>query len=161
MKIQVHGVEQLIGKLKRYTTGLEEKKRRFLEQLAELGIETATVAFSKTEYVGNNDVVVSPPEWVDENTIAVVASGRALLFIEFGTGLVGYGHELGEEFGYVPGSWSDDESKGGKHLWNKPEGWWYGGVKTHGNAPARAMYEASKIMRDEIQRIAREVFTGD
>nr|DAM07872.1 MAG TPA: hypothetical protein [Caudoviricetes sp.] len=29
---------------------------------------------------------------------------------------------------------------------------------THGNPPARAMYEASKAMREEIKKIAKEVF---
>ena len=32
-------------------------------------------------------------------------------------------------------------------------------VLTHGNPPARAMYEASKAMREQIMVIAREVFS--
>lgn len=159
-QIQINGIDAVIRRLENYANNLETKKRTFLERLAEIGVSVADTTFRSAEYDGDNDVKVAPQEWIDDNTIAVQASGTTVLFIEFGSGLIGYGHEWGEGLGYVPGSWSDSEM--GKGHWADPNGWYYKhGEKSHGNPPARAMYEASKEMRRQMLDIAREVFAND
>lgn len=156
-QIEVKGLDALTRKLEAYANNLEMKKKTFLERLAEIGANYAEISFSEAAYDGEKDVTVPPPQWVDENTIAVVAYGQTVLFIEFGAGLIGGGHELAGQFGYGPGTWSDGPE--GKHHWDDPRGWYYGhGKKSYGNRPARAMYEASKEMRENIIKIAREVF---
>lgn len=161
LQIQVDGLDALIRRLQNLSKSLDEKKKEFLERLAQIGIDRATVGFAEAEYDGEKQADVSPsPVWIDENTIAVQASGKSVLFIEFGSGLIGYGHELAKQMGYGPGTWSESEE--GKGHWDDPKGWYYAhGKKSFGNPPARAMYEASKDMRREMLNIAREVFGND
>lgn len=164
MKIEVHGLDRVLKKLRLYEGSLINKQRELLERLSEIGIRTASVRFSQAQYDGENDVVVSSsPEWIDENRLFLTASGKAVLFIEFGSGAkYGYGHPAGEKMGYVPGSWSDNEEKGGRHHWQDENGWYYEHEKiSHGNPPARAMYDAAKEMRADILRIAKEVYGSD
>ena len=158
-QIEVKGLDALTRKLEAYANSLESKKRTFIERIAQIGFSYADIAFSEAAYDGDKDVTVHEPQWVDENTISVVADGKSVLFIEFGAGLIGGGHELAGQFGYGPGTWSD--GPGGKHHWDDPRGWYYGhGQKSYGNRPARAMYEASKEMRKQLLDIAKEVFTA-
>lgn len=165
IQLRVSGTKRLLQRLRGMQGNIDEKKKLLLERLADIGINEATMKFGSADYDGDNDVSVTPvPEWLDDNRLAVVASGKSILFIEFGTGLVGYGEEpkYAQRFGYGPGTFSDDPAKGGKGHWDDPKGWYYKhGVKTHGNPPAMAMYDAAKKMRDEIRQIAREVFNGD
>lgn len=161
MRVNVTGLDEVIAKLTRYKTELEAKKKMFLERLAGVGINTADIVFRNAIYDGTNDVVVNPsPEWIDENRLRVVASGKSILFIEFGSGPHGGGHPQTGEFGYGPGTWS--EGPNGKGHWKDPGGWYYAhGLKSTGNPPARAMYRAAERMRREIRTIAREVFGGN
>lgn len=156
-QIQVDGLDAVIRRLENLVDSLETKKKDFLQRLADIGVDTAKIHFSNASYDGDRTVDVDPA-WIDDNTIVVQASGKSVLFIEFGSGLIGYGHELAEQFGYGPGTWSDSEQ--GKGHWADPKGWYYEhGKKSYGNPPARAMYEASKEMRRQMLDIAREVFT--
>lgn len=151
----------VIVQLRQYKQSLNGKIKIFVERLGSLGVNTAAIKFRAAKYDGDNDVNVSA-EWIGDTSLRVVASGEAVLFIEFGSGLGGYGHPQAKEFGYGPGTYSDDESIGGKGHWTDPEGWYYRhGEKSHGNPPARAMYDAGKEMRLQIVQIAREVFAND
>lgn len=165
IELRVSGTKKLLSRLRRLQSSVDEKTKEFLTRLAEIGITEADVHFRNAVYDGDNDAKAIPtPEWVNENTIAVVAEGKKLLFVEFGSGLIGYGDDpsYAQKFGYGPGTWSDDLSKGGKGHWSDPNGWYYKhGEKSYGNPPARAMYEAAKVMRQEILNVAREVFNGD
>lgn len=153
--------DTVIAQLKRYRNGIGTKIHAFIERLGTIGVDTAAVKYRTAQYDGGNDVEVTV-EWVNENTLRVVASGESVLFIEFGSGLIGYGHPQAGDFGYGPGTYSDNESLGGKHHWADPNGWYYAhDQKSHGNPPSRAMYEAGKEMRSRIVEIAREVFTSD
>ena len=59
------------------------------------------------------------------------------------------------------GTWSTDESLGGKGHWDDPNGWYYKhGEKSHGNPPAMAMVSARDTMVEELTTIAREVFAS-
>lgn len=159
MKIDIIGLDKTISAIKEYKASLEIKQKRMLEKLAEIGIKEADMCFHSVHYDGEYDISLFPV-WVDDNTLAVTAQGSSLLFIEFGSGLIGYGHPLAEEKGYGPGTWSDNESLGGKGQWDNPAGWIYAHDenRSFGNEPARGMYNASKKMRNNIATIAREVF---
>ena len=142
-----------------------------LERLAEIGVETASVRFRNAQYDGTNDVTVDAPKWVSDNCIAVSASGTTITFIEFGTGVYySEEHPQSSEFGFQRGGYG--QGKGSQNSWG-----YYGEqgtngqfVKTtdkgdvyvtHGNPPARAMYDASKDIRNNIITIAKEVFRND
>ena len=95
-----------------------------------------------------------------------------MTFIEFGSG-VHYveQHPKASEMGAVRGGYG--QNKGLKDTWAyygdpgtngepaKGKKGEKGLVFTHGNPPARAMYDAGKEMRERIAEIAREVFMND
>lgn len=166
--LKIDGLESLIKRVKRLPETLETNKKDFLKKLAEIGVNTSSIRFESAQYDGVNDVTVDV-EWVDDNTLLVVARGRAVTFIEFGTGITyTEQHPLADELGMVRGGYGKGRGKSSR--------WGYYGEKgthgklirttdkgdvilTSGNPPAKAMYEAGKEMRDKISEIAREVFT--
>ena len=151
-------IEATVQELRRYAEWVERKESELIARLAERGKSVASVKFAGAQYDGTNDVSVR----VDNTgSVAVIyAEGEAVAFIEFGSGAaMGYGHPQAGEHGLGPGTWSTDESLGGKGHWDNPNGWYYKhGEKSHGNPPAMAMYDAVQTMTAEITMIAREVF---
>ena len=127
-------------------------------KIAEYGAERARTGFSFASYDGTNDVTVT----AEPTTLGarVRASGQAVLFIEYGAGAkMGYGHP--DPGPYGPGTYP------GKGHWNDPNGWIYGGIgsgksrvplRTWGNPPACAMYNAEQDMYYRAYDIASEVF---
>lgn len=172
MKIRVTGADRIIAKLKAYRMAINDKQHRLLERLAGIGIDVADAKFSTAQYDGENDVVVgSVPEWVGDNKLFITATGQSVTFIEFGTG-VHYAeqHPKAMALGFIRGAYG--QGKGSQNTWG-----YYGSpgtngkmiketdkgsvILTHGNPPARAMYDATKEMRNQIVDIAREVFGSD
>lgn len=169
--VSIGNIAEALKQVENYRDLFVKKQKLFLRRIAETGIEEATIQFKEAQYDGENDVVVHEPEWVNDNTIVVKASGSSILFIEFGTGVY-YGtpvHEKAEEFGYERGGY-------GQHR-GKYDFWFYQGdpgtngeepcdpdmaarglIFTRGNPANRCMWEASKKMRFELLRIAKEVF---
>jgi hypothetical protein len=147
-------VSRATRRLEEYYADLIEKANELCRRLAEIGQVRAKLDFSNAQYDGTNDVTVGPVEPID-NGYAVRASGNAVLFIEFASGVIGAGHP--EPEGYGPGTWS--EGPQGKGHWQDPDGWYYRhGMKSIGNPPAAAMYHAKQDVSQEVQRIADEVF---
>lgn len=148
--LSVHGIE----KLKRFLIGkqrwLDRKTDEVCRRLADMGATKAEVNFAAAYYDGPEDHVITV-ENRGKNTYAVVASGTTVLFVEFGSGLIGYGHP--EPNGYGPGTYP------GKGHWDDPDGWWYGhGEHSHGNPPNMPMYNTVKELEDELERVVMEVF---
>lgn len=151
-------ITSAINEVRRYSAWVEQKERELRSRLASIGATVASIQFSRAVYSGTNDVSVRVD---DTGSVAVIyAEGESVAFIEFGTGdKHGHGHPQAGEFGVGPGTWSSNESLGGKGHWNNPKGWWYGsGQHTYGNPPAMAMYQAVQAMTEEVTKIAREVF---
>lgn len=172
MQVKVTGARRLISKLKAYQKDLDERQYRLLEALAKIGIDTASVRFETAQYDGENDVVVNrQPEWAGENRLFLTATGKSVTFIEFGTG-VHYAerHPNADALGFARGAYG--HGKGSRDTWG-----YYGTpgtngkvlretdkgalVLTHGNPPARALYDAAKEMRSRAVEIAREVYRND
>ncbi len=172
MQVKVTGARRLISKLKAYQKDLDEKQHRLLEELAKIGIDTASVRFETAQYDGENDVVVNrQPEWAGENRLFLTATGKSVTFIEFGTG-VHYAerHPNADALSFTRGAYG--QGKGSRDTWG-----YYGApgtngkvlretdkgtlVLTHGNPPARALYDAAKEMRSRAVEIAREVYRND
>lgn len=119
----------------------------------------AMAGFASAEYDGNNDVAVSME--TGNNVWRIAASGEAVLFIEYGTGVT-YSHtsEFGNAAAYSPASWSASHDKwlvepklskyGGK--WPVP-GW--KGYWTKGNKSANVMYGSLKDLRTNLPTKAR------
>lgn len=163
MEVRVSGVDKVVKQLERYKKRLQDKQKMLIQKLAELGVQVADSGFARVSVDGKKDIQPGQVLWgKDDNTAYVVVTGETVLIVEFGAGItMGYGHPLAQDMGYGPGSWSDDPALNGKGLWDRPGGWKYPGSKgkrSLGNAPARAMYDASQRMRSEVSKVAREVF---
>ena len=110
----------------------------------------ASNGFAAAQYDGINDVVVTPD--IGKNHWSITASGEAVLFIEYGSGIT---YPMTSQFAgqtYGPASWSASHQKwlvdpklskyGGK--WPVP-GWRH--YWTRGNPSANVMYETSTVLR--------------
>lgn len=167
MNFRISGLDETIRHLEEYKQRIKRNQRTLLEKLAAIGIETASARFSTARYDGTNDVVVPHvPEWLDENRLIISASGSSVYFIEFGTGVhYSEAHPKAGEFGAVRGGYG--------HGLGKLDSWRYEGepgtdgeasathpgqVVTHGNPPARAMFDAAEDIRSKILEIAKEVY---
>lgn len=174
IKCTLGTIRKAIAEIEEYEKDLQTKLKVLMEKLAEVGIEEATVRFANAIYDGTNDVQVNQnPTWVSDNKLVVSASGKAITFIEFGAGVFNPGvHPKAVELGAIRGGYGQGKGKN--------ESWTYYGnesetnaggkvvrrgektvIRTRGNNPNRAMYEAAKEMREQIVKIAREVFGDD
>ena len=175
MKIKVRlsdaGLRDAERQIQEYKTTLNQKAKEFAMALAQKGIDVATVRFANAQYAGDNDVTVERDPVQTPNGFAIVAHGKAVAFIEFGTGVShsAYGGELpagvGEHGTYGKGN--------GQH-----KRWYYYGesgnagtpVKqvdgkgqlnyTSGNEPAMAMWGAVEEMASQVEATWREVWNS-
>lgn len=175
MKIKVRlsdaGLRDAERQIQEYKTTLNQKAQEFARALAQKGIDVATVRFANAQYAGDNDVTVEHDPVQTSNGFAIVAHGKAVAFIEFGTGVShsAYGGELpdgvGEHGTYGKGN--------GQH-----KRWYYYGesgnagtpVKqvdgkgqlnyTSGNEPAMAMWGAVEEMASQVEATWREVWNS-
>lgn len=160
MKVDVNifdyaSVSQATRRLDDYYADLNRKADELCGRLAELGATRATLDYSGAYYDGTNDVSVAVEPIA--HGYRVRAAGNAVLFIEFGSGTIGFGHP--DPGNYGPGTWSDGPN--GKGHWANPNGWYYAhGQKSMGNPPAAAMYHAEQEVKDAVERIASEVFNS-
>lgn len=178
MKVRINlssqSIDSAIKQLQDYRDDLDRKAKEITRRLAAIGMNYAQVAFDNAAYDGikENDVSVFPTE----NGYAVVASGKTVLFIEFGAGVT-YpdSHPQAAEFGMMHGTYGKGNGK--KETWG-----FYGDepgtngefvrkkdgslkephvILTHGNPAALPMYNAEQEIRSNIAKIVKEVFSGD
>jgi hypothetical protein len=159
------GIERAIAELKAYKQEFLAKEKRLLDGLASIGVREASVRFTTAMYDGTNDVSVSLKP--SKNGYAVVAKGKAVAFIEFGTGVYYNPSEPYPEprpAGIVGiGQYGDGHGK--------QKAWGYRGdpgtngkltkgdiVITRGNRAAMPLWYASEEMKNSILRVVREVF---
>lgn len=175
MKIKVRlsdaGLRDAERQIQEYKTTLNKKAQEFAKALAQKGIDVATVRFANAQYAGNNDVTVEHDPVQTPNGFAIVAHGKAVAFIEFGTGVMHstYGGELpdgvGEHGTYGKGN--------GRH-----KRWYYYGESgnagtyvdtvpgkgqlnyTSGNDAAMAMWGAVEEMASQVEATWREVWNS-
>lgn len=169
--LKVTGLKETIAWLEKQKKAIPDKRKVFFERLAEIGVETATLKFSEAIYDGTNDVKVEPYTWQGDKLI-IEATGKSVLFIEFGSGVTysSPAHPLADDYGYDRGGY-------GFHL-GKMGSWRYKGnpgtdghvlkrgkhkgeVVTYGNPANMAMYHAEQEIRQQIAEIARQVFKFD
>ena len=151
-------INNAIKEVRKYRAWVLKKEAELRKRLAEFGADKARIVFETAAYDGVNDVTVR----VEDNghTATIYAEGKAVAFIEFGTGdKYGHGHPQNDQFGVGPGTWSDNPDLGGKGHWKDENGWYYKhGKKSQGNKPAMAMWGSVQAMTEKLTDIAKEVF---
>ena len=153
-KKSIENAERIV---RQYKKDFEVKEAEFVRRLAEIGVSVASVGFATADYDGVNDVTVSMEKTATGYN--VIASGKAVGFIEFGTG-VRYPEWDGSDVEYTPPPHGSYGKGQGKNPW----GWWFRGSEgamaqhTYGNQPAEAMLTARNQMIERVTAIAREVW---
>ena len=143
--------------VRQYKNDFALKEQEFVRRLAEIGVQVAQSGFSIADYDGVNDVVVNMVK--TSNGYSVVASGEAVGFIEFGTGIRNPEWDS-SGMDYTPPAHGTYGKGRGKNPW----GWWFkpsdGVAATHtfGNHPAEAMSTARDQIVERVMQIAREVW---
>lgn len=173
MKIKVRlsdaGIRDAERQIQEYKATLNQKAQEFVRALADKGLDVAKVRFANAEYAGSNDVSCRVEQ--NGNTCTIVAEGKSVAFIEFGTGAHhnGYGGELPPGVG-AHGSYG--KGQGANRRW-----YYYGDpgnagtpVKqvdgkgqlnyTDGNEPAMAMWGAVEEMASQVEATWREVWNS-
>lgn len=173
MKIKVRlsdaGLRDAERQIQEYKTTLNQKAQEFAKALADKGLDVAKVRFANAQYAGSNDVSCH----VEQNGAAcsIIAEGKSVAFIEFGTGVMhsAYGGELPNGVG-EHGTYGKEN---GKH-----KRWYYYGDPgnagtyvdtvpgkgqlnyTSGNEPAMAMWGAVEEMASQVEATWREVWNS-
>lgn len=175
MTFEIEGLDRLdnlLTRLKNYRSDLDSKKHELIKRLAEIGIDTADIHFREAQYDGENDVSMDTPRFTSNNRVVISARGRTVLFIEFGSGIhYQEQHPLADDLGMIRGeygygrgkndTWTyigDSPGTNGEVIKQTERGFVY---KTHGNPPAKAMYNATEAIQAQIIDIASEVFKFD
>ena len=173
MKIKVRlsdaGLRDAERQIQEYKTTLNKKARALAFRLSWLGLEVAKIRFENAEYAGSNDVKCYINQ--KDRTCTIVAEGKAVAFIEFGTGAHhnGYGGELPPGVG-AHGSYGQGKGAGRR--------WYYYGDPgnagtyvdtvpgkgqlnyTSGNDAAMAMWGAVEEMASQVEATWREVWNS-
>ena len=150
-------IDRAIEELKAYKREFLDKEKLLLEGLAEIGIKEASVRFTTAMYDGVNDVSVRLD--TNSNGYAIVAEGRAVAFIEFGAGVY---HNTGEPYPNPRPTGIVGIGEYGKGR-GKRKAWGYRNennelVITRGNPAAMPMWYASEEIKNQVIKVAREVF---
>jgi hypothetical protein len=163
------GLRDAERQIQEYKATLNKKAQEFAKALADKGLDVAKIRFANAQYAGSNDVSCH----VEQNGAAcsIIAEGKSVAFIEFGTGVMhsAYGGELPNGVG-EHGTYGKEN---GKH-----KRWYYYGetgnagtpVKevdgkgqlnyTSGNDAAMAMWGAVEEMASQVEATWREVWNS-
>ena len=145
-------------KLGEWRIQFSQKYKQYIEELAEMGQDTAQTIFDSAppEY-GNGGVVVTT-EFNGTTDFVIRASGDDAAFIEFGTGVetAVTRDTVQADFPIAVGSWSSERE--GEFYKTGYRYWHYGGTAISGTPPMGAMQEACTEMQNLSTTIAGRIF---
>lgn len=165
--LSADGIEKAIGQIRAYQADIRQKtliyKKRLSERLSEL-VESGFNQSSGDDVLdGSAEVPDISVSVEDSGEITIVsASGKEVVFIEFGAGVYHNGavgsspHPNGEQLSFTIGSYG--QGKGAREVWGYYDE--SGALKlTHGTPASMPMYNAVKQVIAEAAQLAREVFS--
>lgn len=170
IKCTLGTLDKAVRELELYELSLKKKLSELNEQVASYGGFIARARFSQAMYAGTNDTEITVEPY--DKGYKIIASGQAVIFVEFGTGTKNPEHPLSSKFGYHHGTYGKGQGNSSKY----PNGWTYYGdpgnagqpvpgkeglYRTQGNPANRCLYETGKDLRRELARLAKEVFDND
>ena len=160
-------IQNAIDELENFKKFIKERVPIFIQRLADEGVEIAKVRFSQAQYDGTNDVTVSYNKLSNKAT-AVIATGSATLFIEFGTGVLNPGHPDPATqafphggYGYGLGRLASWRYKGDPGTHGEPDPEHPGWIRTAGNPANASLYLTVEDLKVRFRQIAEEVFNYD
>lgn len=167
--LSIRSIDEAIRQLRTYQSSLDSKRDRFVRAFADRIAEYANAGFSSAVVndivnVGMRPASVSVSvDPVTDGVTAVIATGEDAVWVEFGAGVhhnssVGSSlHPNGVELGFTIGSYGKGKGKG------KTWGYYDNGalVLTHGTPAQMPLYNAVLSASNDIEQIAREVFSHD
>lgn len=148
VSVDVRGVDAVVRRLNALSN-VNERLAEIARRLCEIGEPIIRATH------GHHARVWSEPT---ETGYRIVAEGEDVLFIEFGTGdMAG---ALAGQYDAVPlsvrpGSWSETHAQ----QYSTQGYWYFGGRRYEYTEPHPSFYDAYVAMRQELPRIAREVFS--
>lgn len=153
--IETSGINETVKSL---TGKLNKRKIKYLcKSACYQGLQTADMWYTLRDENEDNPVLNVEPQ---DMGAKLVASGKGLYFIEFGTGVTATTDE-GSQFGFTPWSWSKTQGTGfgAKHGWwvfrGKNGEWQY----RTGTIPCLGMYHAKKTIQEYIRNKAEEILS--
>lgn len=159
-KLDSDEIDRAIKELKDYRKELAKKVELFVEKLANVGIQVASLRISNTRGDSEMPVVNKEkyPYGGGTTTKAVISiNGKDVLFVEFGAGVIfnPVDHPLAAKLGYGPGTYP-----GQTHV-PVPGYWYYGhGKLSVGTEASMPIFGAAEAMREKVVEVAHEVFGG-
>lgn len=123
------------------------------QELAQIGCDEAARRFARASSDGHTDWNVSVVPI--DNGYKIVASGKDVYFIEFGTGFFANPNGYETSVPVYPGSWSEQHAQ----MFSRYGFWYYKGEKLQGTEAQNAMYYAGKAIRDNANRVIEKVMS--
>ena len=161
-------VQNAIRQLEDYKRWVQSKAEELRERIAYFIAKDASAVFNTAVaeddmregvITGSVEVSVDPR---GDNTTVIIASGKDAVFMEFGAGVYYNGavgsspNPLGTGLGFTIGSYG--KGNGRKEVWAYDGG--DGQIHlTHGTPASMPLYKAVQSVRQDLIRIAREVFS--
>lgn len=152
-------LEMYEQEIERKTALLQDRIAKRLETLVKQGFAGAMV--DQSIRLGGRSPKVSVSIENREQISVIIANGEDAVWVEFGAGVFHNGsvgsspHPKGGELGFLIGGYG--QGKGKQKAWSYYEN---GELRvTHGTPAQMPMYNAVKIVCQEIVDIAKEVFT--
>lgn len=155
IELSESGLKRAKEELNQFKKDIGPKLDEICRRLAEIGMQEATLWAQMARGYGNDDVHVSYEK--TERGYKVVMSGADIYFVEFGTGIFAGeypGDTTGVTVGVMPGDYSDTHAR----QYSTKGYWFYDNVFYRGTPAEMPMYHAGERMKQEMPRIAREVF---
>lgn len=170
VQLNSHSINNAIQEIEKEKRRIREGAEQVLKLLSERGVEVAKAQLSGHTYtgetIGSVKIDLSAEGHVAKAEISI--GGSAILFLEFGAGLIGYGHPRAAEFGMGPGTYP------GNGNWDNPGGWYYpttdAALAVHtdkygqmwafsrGTQPLQPMEMMSQYIQQNVNAVVKEVF---
>lgn len=139
----------------------ERYRNRLSKKIDELEWMLATEGAQVAQRIYGTAVTVTVRR--EKDGVSVLASGKAVAFLEFGAGMYTdslhplAGKADNEGLAVYDGSYSESHA----NQYTTLGYWFFNGMKIEGVQPRYAMWEADKAMSNEVVRIAKEVFKDE
>ena len=174
MKASLSGdsFRNLAAEIMEYHDGLMDKCRTLCYEVAQAGYNVINAVLSEhidtSETIGSLRIIKQETQSVEGATFlaAVRVTSDAIMFLEFGSGLVGAGSAThAEQFGMGSGTYEPKAPRQDPNYdnWENPNGWFYVGNdgnvhKSFGMPASMPMFQGGKEMERKLQEIATRVF---